>query len=467
MRTTLKLASAIAALALVFGACGDDDDNPTFDAPVSVDSTPMIDATPGPDAEPAPADLRAGVIAMNELQVANDLSALGLPFGVTVSTVSISFDDLTTEDVPDPAYGEASLGLGFCNVYRYTVGTDEEYASVDEGAVTIASAESADDAGVIGPAITPGAFPACTFVEALGSYNCFAVPPGTAITTGNATANHSLTMAGLLSTIAIDGADFSAATGMVISIDGFAHPVNNGDFSIIGNIGNDTAIVLNTTAAGFVQGGGDINDIDGDTNAADTSYAVTAGASGIVPNGDGTHFEFLDDGSNSITVTKAAGDVVPGFTVMSISNSGTPLTLADASGTLDAFPADDSADWVISCAEADNGDCGNAGGLIVGFALSGSTTDGSLTTGCDGGPCLPIQMPDPVTEYATFTCRGSLGAEDLTLPMDAITEILGTNPTRIETRALRISADLSSDASGVTSVVAGHGIVGWTTPVAN
>ena len=233
------------------------------------------------------------------------------------------------------------------------------------------------------------------------------------------------------------------ATGMYLTLAGFLQG-NNGNFPIVGAPAETTIAIYNPGAVVEAGVAPDANHI----------YSVTAGA-GPIPGG----FDFLPAGGPDgldITVTKAAGPVAPGFTA-TIRASGEGLTLAAGSALPHLMPTT-AQDVPFSCAPADGGDCGLSRGVIVGWVLSGRTTDAVVS------PASPTSMPTPVTQYATFTCLGQLGLATVTLPQGALTAVLGTSPTRIETRVIRITANVNADGIGLSRLIAGHGFVGFTTP---
>ncbi len=451
----LCLMVGASALLLQVGCGGCDDDDVTFDAPPNIDAR-IFDAAPDavvPDADPA--DLRSGTIAVTEVKLTNDLTTLGVA-EVRGAAVSISFIDLTAPGT-DPVVG--SGGIGECTVWVYDVGTDPVRPPVDEGAVSIS-----------GTGVTPNAFPPCVWVEALNDYKCFGKAPTAAPdpTVFNYTIVGTPPAAQVQTTFTAAGADFQtmSARGMWLNTTGFTHPVNNGAMAILAPPAESTAVVANFAASGCINAGLCTEaEIDETHTAGTASYTVLAGEApipgflGATPPAN-AGFDFLGDEASTITVAKAGGAVLPEFSV-TIHPSGNGLTLAPTSAQPHQFPSTTPTGGITFDCGDTGGNCGTdgEGELIVGFVVSGSTTDGSLTTGCNGGPCLPIQMPAATTQYAEFQCRGLPGATSIDMPEAALDAILGTNPTRIETRVLRISANLTD--APPTNVVAGYGLVGY------
>jgi hypothetical protein len=370
---------------------------------------------------PLPPALRSGTIEVVHEVVSNDVSSLGIA-EMNGLSVRARFNDLTSGG-SDPVFGNASLGLGQCNVYVYT-DPDDEFDEVDEGAVVI------------------GDLPPCAFDPSLGRYGCHLRAPGTVLTAASADFDPNTS----LTTITIPGETFvtDEVAGMHIHIDGFAHPANGGALPIVSVVSEDQVEVFSAAAVQCIAGTtcteGDLDE----SLLAPGTYAIEAGA-GAIPGG----YAWFD-GTMPFAVAKADGAQVPGFTTM-IAPSGDTLALAGDSAQLHAMPSTADADVVIRCDE-----CGNNGGLIIGWMIEGVTTDADVTG------LLPWDMPEPVTSRAAFACRMSLAATSLVIPADAWAAVLGTSPTRIMTRAMRVTADLSSDTSGATNVFAGHGVVGYT-----
>jgi len=151
-----------------------------------------------------------------------------------------------------------------------------------------------------------------------------------------------------------------------------------------------------------------------------------------------------------LTFMKAVG-VTPAVNV-TLTAPGFGLKLADDSVKPEAMPTTaPAADLKASCAAAQNGVCGSAGagGLADGVIVSIRTTDGTL-------PASPIAMPNPTGKFATMTCV--FVGSSAKIFKDAYAKVLSTNPTRMETRILRIHAPNPS----LNNTIAGHGFVGYT-----
>ena len=418
LRKTLFL---LLSAPLAFGACGGDDDKASPDA----DTTVLIDAgEPDPDA--APDTTFSGTVSLAEIAITN-------PGFETVSgaVVNIGFTnpaDVTQE--PEPGY---TTNVGACRIFVYDVAGGDSAASGSEGGpVTVAGTNGSNAASFD-----------CNYSAAADTYLC---------SSGDGAASGDMLMADTALTVlgagavnlTIPAADFSNENyvGMQIVLSGFINADANGRFGIIGQP-NATTLTLA------------IPDLLEDTTlSADSTYQTLIGA-GPVPGG----FDFLDDGTADVTITKAAITDVPAInTTLKVNGSG--FTLDSASTLPHAVPLDGSA-ATFSCAGptsapvAGDGDCGSANGFLKGIIVFGETTDGVVD------PTDPTDMPEPVSSYATFQCSG-IGAESITLDAGAMALITGTNPTRIQTSVTYANAQLS----GENTIVMSHGVLGFTSPTA-
>lgn len=411
-------------------ACGDDGgSSSTIDAgggpdAALIDAGEMVDAAP-PDAQD-PATLRAGTVAVSEVRITNP--GLPAPGPVSGAAVTISYTDLTSVSVA-PTYdptGTGAVPFGDCVVWVYDATTDQEPAVVDEGPITIS--------GGLSPIGT------CVFSQASNNYVC---PFATGTVVEN-TIVQPLTGAntGTAQIIWPAGDEFldKDVQGMFIRFDGFAQAGNNGVFPIVNKPADNILVIANPDAANETVAAG-----------GEPSYTVLAGA-GPTP----IAREFLDD-STEITVQKGDGPVVAEFQT-SVEPSGNGLALGTGSAQPHQLPSVATQDITFTC-DGTGGDCGPSPteeDAIYGFVLSGRTTDGDIS-GLDSGFDV-LSMPAPVTKYAVFQCRGAVRENSVTIPRTAMEIILSTMPNRIETRLLRVTADLSQAPS---SVVVGHGLVGY------
>lgn len=401
--------------ALALNACGGDsntNNNPP-DAANPPDDGSLPDGDNAPDANTDPGTLRSGTIAVVDIAVTNP--------GVDASgaSVLVTYRDLTVADVP-PTYGNETPDFGDCSVWVYNVGQDSERPLVDEGSVTIE--------GGLSPIGT------CSFDAEAGGYRCKA-GQGTIAATSVASVDSTGSMTLLFTAGGAPPANPNPV-GMFMEISGFQNPALNGRFPITGRPTENSLVLSNPGA---------INQTETVTGTPPT-YELYAGE-GPTP----AKVDFLGAETSPVMISKASGPIVAEFS-SSIGPSGDGLTLADGSDAVHALPTTPR-DVTFSCSPAQGGNCGPTGGFLYGFVLSGSTTDADLTG------TLPTDMPPAVTQYATFQCRAMPLADTVKIPTDALAAILGTNPTRIRTQLLRITADLNKPQ---TSIVVGHGLVGFT-----
>ncbi len=413
----------IGSSAILFAGCGDDGDtnnNDTPDAAITIDAA--IDT---PDAEPD--TTFSGTLSVAEVVVTNPL-----PFTLSGAVANISFTspaDVTKE--AEPGY---TNNVGACRIFVYDVTAGEAPPpGSDGGVVTVAGTKA-------------GEF-ACAFNGAAGEYFCSST---------DAAASGALTAAGSAQLIGenpgqvvvtlggVDLGDYDP-TGSQIVLSGFSQTAANGIFPVVAKVNSNTIVVINPAL------------LAASTLPADSTYSTIVGA-GPVPGG----YDFLDDGGtpeapSNVSFTKDAIEDAPAVNT-SLPAYGEGFTLADTSAIPHDIPLDGTA-VTFSCEAADNGDCGSrqVGGL-QGIIVFGSTTDGVLD------PLNPLDMPDPVSKFATFQCSG-IGAQKISLDEGAMALILGTNPTRIQSSVTYANAALATP----NTIVVSHGVVGFTTvpPPAN
>lgn len=408
----------VAAAPLAFGACGDDDGgNADPDATV----TPIFDAAPeNPDAAPDPTF--SGTVSLAEVAITNE------PFvsaGVAGAVVNISFTDPATVTVPpQPGYEN---NIGACRIFVYDLaGGDEAPVGADGGRVTIAGTN-----GTNLPAF------ACDYNPTADTYLCASgdtAASGPMAMTGTSLSPNSGKGAGT-ATLVIPGADFSNENyvGMQIILDGFADAAANGRFGVVSQPANNILVIANPALAAAT------------TLTADSAYQTLIGA-GPIPNG----FDFLDDGTNDIIITKDPITNAPAIDA-TLTVNGEGFALDDASVRPHQLPINGDA-ATFSCGGT-GGDCGVANGFLKGIIVFGETTDAPVS------PSNPTAMPEPVSQYATFQCSG-INAESITLDAGAMALIMGTSPTRIQT-----SITYANAQSGGNNIVLSHGVVGFTDTV--
>lgn len=415
-----------AGLALSAFGCGDDDGGGN-----RPDARPQADATEGnPDAGGGGL-LRSGTIAVTEASISNNL---GVAFSGPL--VRVGFSDTTSGNAPAPVDGFDSV-INNCVIQVWDVGTHEAADAVDEGPVQVEGTEN-------------GTF-ACNFIAAAGDYVC----QSTTATIAAGSANGAVIEGTGTDTLVLpDGIADPSMKGMYIRLSGFgdgATALPEATFPII-NVtladGPDTLTLFGvpTEYAG--------------TGDADSIYATFVGV-GPVPTGA----QFLLGNDDQIDVTKPAGDVV-GAISESFTAHGQGFTLTDDAATDKYLPSTipvtapaDAVEVNFTCGDT-CGDVGTGGtpGTINAIVINGETTDGDT-----GGVLNPSDpMPDPVTQYATFTCA-FISQDTATLSADMMAAILGTNPTRIQTSVGRYRGAIieADDGSYSVNVLQGHSILGW------
>lgn len=433
----LALGGALVVGSLTGGGCScSDDDGGLPDSGADAQSDAPTDG--------AVSGTRNGTLALTQFTVA-DTAAQGAQLAGL--SVAASFDDLTTATVA-PAYTDGAAG---CTVFRYTVATDSEPAEVDEGPISVTG---------FGPY---GDF-TCAFNDAAGRYFCSsddAAASGT-VAAGSGTSDPQGAL-GFVN-VTINNVDMTTLNprGMVVTFpDGtWDDPSQDGTFPIVNydpvaavdvvttsNLGSKGASVAMNNTYTTLIGEGPVPGFP-DADAVLQPFDALDGAAAFGVAGGGADGGAIDAFDEQITpATLAAAD-------------DHALVLADDSMTTTAFPTT-AAKTKVSCDAAQNGNCEN-GGVLNALIVSGETTDATLPTGGPNPIADATAMPDPVTEYATFTCV-FLGQKSGNIPAAAITEILGTSPTRIETRVIYASGKILGEADGdVTNILSGYGLVGHT-----
>jgi len=411
----------LACAPLAFGACGgDDDDNGTADPDATV--TPVFDAAPDePDAAPDPTF--GGTVSLAEVAITNP------PFdqaNVSGAVVNISFTDpLDVTVPPQPGYEN---NVGACKIFVYDLAAGDVPPKGSAGGPVSIAGTNGSSLPAFG----------CDYNADADTYACSSADPAAAGTMAMANTTIAANGNGTV-TLTIPDANFSNETyvGMQIVLDGFIDEAANGRFGILAQPANTTLVLANPALLAAT------------TLSADSEYQTLIGA-GPIPGG----FNFLDDGTANVVVTKAGIENVPAIdTTLTVNGEG--FDLDDDSDLPHAIPTDGTTPATFSCGGT-NGTCGVANGLLKGIIVFGETTDGVVS------PADPTAMPEPVNKYATFQCSG-IGAEAITLDAGAMALIMGTEPTRIQTSVTYANAELS----GANTIVMSHGVVGFTDTVTN
>jgi hypothetical protein len=315
-----------------------------------------------------------------------------------------------------PVYDDiAPPGVG-CRVLVYdSAGTDRPKQE-DGGAVAISSALSS--------------LPSCAFDASRMEYRCVAAAGAAQI------GDTQEVIGGGEVEVEIAGAAFDPThVGHYLELTGSDDPIADGGFPIVAYL-TATRVRIALSPLGVDTGWSGAG-----------AYAVVGGA-GPTP----ASVPFLDDGSNPVTIDKAAGIESEAFSVDMLAG-GAGFALDASSTSVDDLPTDGSA-ATFSCA----GSGGNCGSSSIGNFIFGRTTTAPVTGLAD------YAMPEATAgSVAEFWCRSFAG--DIEISAGAMAAILATNPTRIETRVLRSNYAPAGDSSGLNQwgLVAGHGLVGYTT----
>jgi hypothetical protein len=389
------------------------------DAPFDATADALVDAPP-PDAPPAVAT-RAGLIVVTQVTVSNPEAQEFGGFGGAV--VSVVFSDLSTATVP-PVYDSIGGGITGCTVFTYDLSAGEgPPVAVDEGLVSVgATGHSPFSCSFVDQASSPGYLCSPQSSSAAGP-----IPTGSVIAPQDGGA------------VAVDviGADFAGLNprGMWLTLSGLANDANNGAWPVLQLGGSSSQLIIFNPQAVLepVQDQG--------------AYTLVVGA-GPIP---GVYSSFLDE-DKEVTVTKASGDELAGFTATAFPNGG---GLALQGLQPHELPLDNIESVTFTCDGAIN-TCGkDDGGAINWMVVSMVANDGSLAG------AGPFDLGHGATRSASLQCRSL--ADAVVIPQEAMEAFLSIGPTRIETRVLRLADLPQLDDLNRTHLGIGHGVVGFTT----
>lgn len=418
-KSLLLISLALGTSSLLAGCGGDDaGGNPIDAADHDAEGDP-------PDSMP-PTATRAMTIAITDVKLTSPQGRAGNGgLGLRGGAIGIEFSDLTQNG------GEVIFGTttaGGCVVQRFDA-THTARPLVDAGTVTI----SGD--GLLKP-VGP-----CSFIG--GAYRCISAAAAAQTSTATATGLNGAVV------YSFPGQNFTGdLVGAYLSVNGFA---TNATF----NSGTSAfpIVAQSATSLTAINPGGTGS---ADTTTAGVTFSVLAGAGPIPTAQTGANAQFLGDEDRSVTISKEADDDW-GAVNFTTYVRGSTFTLATASTKPHEFPFT-AADVTFSCTAAACG--GDGDGMLEALIVSGRTTDAPIPD-----DAFDFDMPAPVTAYTTFQC-GFLLEDSGTIPEAAVTAILSTSPTRIETRVLRVAGTQFNDGEdqlNVGTIVVGHGLVGHTT----
>lgn len=398
---TTLLASVLALGA----ACGDDDgggdgsDNP---------GDPDAASTEDPDAAPPPSHRAFALFVEADF---DDLPG-NLPPGEGPFIQVVNFEDSGfPPTVTSPDY-EQMPGTQFaCKAWEWSPAELAD-PGLDFGEIQFTLDE--------GPEIPP-----CRFIEGQG-YKCIGVMGSAGVI---ALVNDANDIFSLTNDAVTFGAD---EVGRVLNITGSATLGNNGNFPIVGAVGDHQINFKGTPA----------------TAAEDPTAGSYMTIAGLGPAGQTD--PIADDGV--LTTALTAGDADGGFEDFEATNGfGDSFTLDDDSAPLLSNIPLDGEEFTLSC-DGDGGDCGTA--MATGVIIQ--TTDGDIA----GLP--PFILPPPSEKAVRIFCLFLTGSA--TIPAEASQFLADSGATRVRTFVGRANPTNVTQADGIFDVTAGHAKIGFTTP---
>ncbi|WP_437808787.1 hypothetical protein [Sorangium sp. So ce1078] len=343
-----------------------------------------------------------------------DMSILGAPQAGHGLTVQVLF----TAARP-PTYEEAPGQLTGCRGWVYDAQDDPPPPLTDQGVVTIS--------GLTG-----------------GSLDCRFQGNGYVCPVHSGTGQTSVTP-GQMGTAAyvMSGAMFSAAdVGRYLRVDGAATGENNGAFPIVAVESSEAAIVVNPRAT---------------EEAFVADHVVLAGA-GPVP---GNPNDPIASGDELVVGIESGGVMAFEFPDVGPIEAGGEFQLDEASQSLLGAVPLDGTPMTLGCG-GEGGSCGAAQGTLVRI----TSTDGSV----EGAPASA--MPPPADKQVEIQCISLGGDGSITVPAEAMKLLQeahqASSITRIRTAFMREGVASATNAEpaprNTVHVVAGHGILGFTSP---
>ncbi len=411
--------------------CGDDDTGDDADDTDDTGDDTDDDGIDASVADAAPLGSRSGLVAVTETVVTNELPALGPVPVINGAVVSITYVD---DDDPAivPPLPDFNSNINGCAITIYDVKAgDAEPAQVDEGPFVVSGTAN-------------GEF-ACAFEDATGEYACQSTDPVLAAGSAEGATVDEPDGFGF-SNLVMTGAGFAPEmAGMRIFLVGFEDKGGNpadGVYPIVGVVDDETLVI---TDFPFAAAG-----------VTDATYTTFVGTGPMFSFGT---VDFLDDGTEDVVIDKADSDLVPGFT-MTAGARGEGLFLTKDSNLPHEFPLEPD-DIIFAC---DGKDCGaeppQGTGLLEAMVVNGVTTDVlPALKDDDGFTMLPAE-----SSFATFSCS-MLGTDTITIPLDGVEAILGTNPARVQMTVGRFIGQLENSGTSGSTIVMGHSLTGFTTMV--
>lgn len=412
-----KILSGLLLVTATTLACGDNKA-----AAIDADRRP-IDAAP--DARPidAPPAVFGGTVSLLEVSA---FRAAGPLLGQG-PTFQAGFDNVTA--LGAPVYDDTGGTPLGCRAWNLTAAQTAQAAlGVDEGNLAVTVTQTTPTAPL---------FPTCAYVGTAG-YIC---PDLTTASGGGTIA------AGAQGTATLTDADITYtaanAAGRYVRISGATNAANNGVFPIAAVGGANTIVYINPAVVA-------------ETIPAAGSHVNFAGA-GPIPGAVMEPGFLADNAAVTIAHTAGGGNHIPAYSVTTGANGvGNHFTLDAAElAKFHAVPVDGSA-FSIACTAA-NCPAGSADATV----LQITTTDTAVTG------LSEFAMPLPTTSSVRIQCgQLSLGAgATMTVPAGAMALLKNAATT---TKRVRISfsrvALLSGNSPATVSTIAGHTVLGFTTP---
>ena len=414
---------ALLAVPLALAACGDNDENRPLDAAITIDGPSIdggIDAPTDAPTDGPPAVTYSGTISVLEAAVLNPGTS-GTFFGQGVQ-VGIAFSSSAD---PAPMFEDMPGPFG-CKAWVYTAAQAALVsAGTDEGSVQITTT------GTIRPAL-----PACTFSAPLG----YACPHAETFGTGGVIGVGPQLGTATLSVV--DGM-YNAAntTNRYVKISGALTPSNNGVFPIVALASANTIIYGNPAVVA-----------EATLPVASTHVNVAGiGPTPMVPDPG-----FLsDDATTTIVLTPpiAGPNHLPAFTMTTGATTvADDFTLAPASLALMNNIPRANADFALACATGSCADPTGFNGTLVNIIATDTPVAGMS----------PFAMPLPTTKRIQIRCAQIAPVTSITIPAALANLLTDPGITRIQTTFVR--ANLLGTMP--VTAIAGHAIVGFTTPAA-
>lgn len=426
-------------------ACGDnlnpgggDDDT---DA-VQIDA-PNPDAMPDAPIDAPPPPPYSATVSITETAVLNPTGNTILGQGITIIPTYTE----TATAVP-PAFDQMPGTPFGCKVFVFDTAAElATVPGVNEGVVQV----TVDNPPITTPP-SQGAedppFPACVFQAGAG-YVCPDLTSSQAITVTNSVtltavgSNARLTVAA--GTATFDAADvgryvkFSNTTNPLLDSPVAAFPILfTGANCPVTACGSNEAFIGGAPAAAVTMGmmttlagAGPLPTL-ADPGMLDNAATVSITAIGNMQGG-GNHL-------GNWTMTTNAGD---DFAVTN--------TIADL---MRAIPLNGNA-FTIECDAA-----GNMCGTSVGTVLNIVTTNGSVT----GLPATAMPPPDMTNPKRVNIRCAAIGPTSITVPAQASAFLMTSGATRIQTTLIRANLGTAVPANSAILPIAGHALVGFTTP---